>query len=448
MPRTSSGSARGPWAGRSCCGSTGCRSPRAAWPGRLRSSSAATCGRPPSSPTSTRMRPRRRPTCWPRAEILEPGRPLTFVAPDRAYRHLRGARERRPRAWASGGGAPAGAGPGRQRTRRRASAAQRAGGGRVGRGATGRRPHAPPRAAARPSPPPCTCDACSRSRRRRRASRASCWSWAWPRPAPGCPDWPAHLEAALDGATDDSGRVAAAMVLALALGRAHESAAAVDVLDRAASLLDSAEPGLAARLEAATVGVGIIDVATAPAMARRREAVLERAADDRPAPPELLAVAAFASVLTNRAGRRRVRSSRERALAAGRDALSGATDRPWYAHATWFSQTTVSLLWAERYERVVPLLDSSIAQARATGDSGRFAVGLAHRAWVALRRGELDRGRGRRSHRAGGGRAPRAGVLPRPQRRRPDRRAGRAGCARRPPRRRSRRWTPRQKRAR
>ena len=97
----------------------------------------------------------------------------------------------------------------------------------------------------------------------------------------GLPGWPAHLEAALDGATDDSGRVAAAMVLALALGRAHESAAAVGVLDRAASLLDSAEPGLGARLEAATVGVGIIDVATAPAMARRREAVLERAADDR-----------------------------------------------------------------------------------------------------------------------------------------------------------------------
>ena len=42
MPRTSSGSARGPWAGRSCCGSTGFRRPRAVWPGRLRSWSAAT----------------------------------------------------------------------------------------------------------------------------------------------------------------------------------------------------------------------------------------------------------------------------------------------------------------------------------------------------------------------------------------------------------------------
>ena len=79
-----------------------------------------------------------------------------------------------------------------------------------------------------------------------------------------------------------------------------------------------------------------------------------------------------------------------RAIAAGREALAGETDRPWYANATWFSQTTVSLVWTERYEQVQPLLDASIARARATGDSGRFTVGLAHRGWVALRRGQLS----------------------------------------------------------
>ena len=36
-----------------------------------------------------------------------------------------------------------------------------------------------------------------------------------------------------------------------------------------------------------------------------------------------------------------------------------------------------------------PLLDASIAQARATGDGSRLAVGLAHRGWLALRRGDL-----------------------------------------------------------
>jgi DNA-binding CsgD family transcriptional regulator len=202
----------------------------------------------------------------------------------------------------------------------------------------------------------------------------------------GLPTWPARLDSALDGSTDASGRVAAAMVLALALGRAQRSADAVEVLDRVASWLDPSEPGLATRLEAATVGVGMIDVETAPAMARRRDAVRRRAADDPGAPPEVLAVAAFTAVLTNEP-RASAITLATRALAAGGDALAGRTARPWYAHATWFSQTTVSLLWAEDYERVGPLLDDSIARARATADSGRFAVGLAHRGWVALRRG-------------------------------------------------------------
>ena len=204
----------------------------------------------------------------------------------------------------------------------------------------------------------------------------------------GLPSWPVHLEAALSSASDDSSRVAAAMVLALALGRAHRSATAVEVLDRAASLVDPEHGELAVRLEAAAVGVGLIDIETAPSIARRRDALLGRAAEDRPAPPELLAVAAFAAVLTNQpvaVGREFAR----RALAAGDEALAGRSDRPWYAHATWFSQTTVSMVWSECYDDVSPLLDGSIAAARATGDSGRFAVGLAHRGWVALRRGDL-----------------------------------------------------------
>lgn len=202
----------------------------------------------------------------------------------------------------------------------------------------------------------------------------------------GLPTWPSRLQAAVESATDDSARVAAAMVLALALGRAQRAAEAVDVLDRAAALLDPAQHGLAARLEAATVGVGMIDVATAPAMVRRRDAVRRRAAEDPSAPPEALAVAAFTAVLTNEP-RGAAIDLGTRALMAGGEALADRSDRPWYAHATWFSQTTVSLVVAEDYERVLPLLDESIAQARASADSGRFAVGLAHRGWVALRRG-------------------------------------------------------------
>lgn len=202
----------------------------------------------------------------------------------------------------------------------------------------------------------------------------------------GLPTWPSRLQAAVESAGDGEARVAAALVLALALGRAQRSAEAVEVLDRAAALLGPSENDLATRLEAATVGVAMIDVATAPAMSRRRDAVRGRAAEDESAPPEALAVAAFAAVLTNEP-RDAAIALATRALMAGREALGDRSDRPWYANATWFSQTTVSLVVAEDYERVVPLLDESIARARATADSGRFAVGLAHRAWVALRRG-------------------------------------------------------------
>ena len=203
----------------------------------------------------------------------------------------------------------------------------------------------------------------------------------------GLPTWPAGLRVALESATDDAARVAAAMVLALALGRAQRSAEAVEVLDRAAARLAPAHESLATRLEAATVGVGMIDVETAAAIGRRRDAVRRRAEADPAAPPEALAVAAFTSVLTNEP-RTSAIALATRALAAGREALADHSGRPWYAQATWFSQTTVSLVVAEDYERVVPLLDESIARARATADSGRFAVGLAHRGWVALRRGD------------------------------------------------------------
>jgi DNA-binding CsgD family transcriptional regulator len=111
------------------------------------------------------------------------------------------------------------------------------------------------------------------------------------------------------------------------------------------------------------------------------------AADD-PAPPELLAVSAFISILTNEPADVGAALAL-RALEAAPLARREAEERPWFSFATWFSQVTVSLIWAERYDSVRPLLDASIAEARATGDSSRLAVGLAHRGWLALRRGEL-----------------------------------------------------------
>ena len=132
---------------------------------------------------------------------------------------------------------------------------------------------------------------------------------------------------------------------------------------------------------------GMNDPVTASSVAVRREALRERATGHPAPPPELLAAAAVISVLTNEPAE--VGADLAARALAGESAPPGSDGRPWFAFATWFSQATVSLLWAERYAQVRPLLDASIAQARATGDSSRLAVGLAHRGWLALRRGDL-----------------------------------------------------------
>jgi DNA-binding CsgD family transcriptional regulator len=177
-------------------------------------------------------------------------------------------------------------------------------------------------------------------------------------------------------------------VLGLGLSRAQRFAEAVEVLDRAASSLDARDSELALQLEAAAVVAGMNDPAAAPSVAFRREALRKRATDDPAAPPELLAAAALISVLANEPAEVGAGLA-TRALLAGSSAPPGSDGRPWFSFATWFSQTTLSLLWAERYAQVRPLLDASIAQARASGDSSRLAVGLAHRGWLALRRGDL-----------------------------------------------------------
>jgi DNA-binding CsgD family transcriptional regulator len=160
------------------------------------------------------------------------------------------------------------------------------------------------------------------------------------------------------------------------------------VLDRAATSFATADSDLALALEAAAVVAALNDPLTAPSVAHRRETVLARAAAAPEAPPELLATAGFISVLTNEPAERGADLAL-RALRAGGTAPPQSGIPPWFAFATWFSQATLSLLWAERYAEVHPLLDASIAQARATGDSSRLAAGLAHRGWLALRRGDL-----------------------------------------------------------
>src|SRR4051812_5575914 len=182
----------------------------------------------------------------------------------------------------------------------------------------------------------------------------------------------------LQAAFDAGGGGEAALVLAHALGRAHRYAEAVRAIDRAAE--GHADGPLALMLEVAAVTVGMISADTAPALAPRLRALRARAGPG--APRELLAVAALAAVEANEPAATGAELARA-ALAAGPRALPEPTDLP------WFSQASVALIWAERWDEVAPVLDAAAEEAAVTADPALYAVALSHRAWLELRRGDL-----------------------------------------------------------
>jgi DNA-binding CsgD family transcriptional regulator len=181
-------------------------------------------------------------------------------------------------------------------------------------------------------------------------------------------------------------------VLAAALSRAQHYTDAVEVLDRASSALDSGHAELAVQLEAAAVLPALNDPVTVPSVALRRERLRERARRDPAAPPEVLASAAFVSILTNESVETGADLASRALSAHGAGPFSDSG--PWFSFAAWFSHATFALLMAERYAQLRPLLDSSIAQALVTGDGGRLAVGLRDRGWLALQRGDLSAAEG------------------------------------------------------
>jgi DNA-binding CsgD family transcriptional regulator len=205
----------------------------------------------------------------------------------------------------------------------------------------------------------------------------------------GLSGWEAHLREAQEVAPNAAAATDAALVLAHALNRAQRFAEAVDVLDRASASLDSSHAELALQLEVAAVVPATHGPVISPSLARRGRTLRERAARHVAPPPELLAVAGWTSALANE--RAEVGADlAARALAAGGGLAPGSDGRPWFSFAAWFTQTTFTLLWVERYAELGPLLDDSIAHARAAGDSNRLAMGLANRGWLALRRGDLS----------------------------------------------------------
>jgi DNA-binding CsgD family transcriptional regulator len=204
----------------------------------------------------------------------------------------------------------------------------------------------------------------------------------------GLEEWRAHLEGAVESAPDDAARVDAAIVLGAALSREHRPADAVDVLDGAAASLNQEDRERRVQLDAVAAGVELVNAVPASADAGRQKAARARAETDASAPPELLAVAAFIATVTGEPAAVGAELA-VRSLIAGREVLARVPRRPWFSHANWFGQTAVSLLVGEHYDQLRPLLDETIAEARASGDSGMLAIGLAVRGWLALRLGDL-----------------------------------------------------------
>src|SRR5262249_45820288 len=155
----------------------------------------------------------------------------------------------------------------------------------------------------------------------------------------------------------------AAIVLGVALSRAHCPDDAVDVLDRTKASLGQAAQDRAVLLDAVAAGVELINAVPASSTSARRTLTRERAETDPSAPPELLAVAAFIAVVTNEPAAAGAELAL-RALTAGRAVIAAMPSRPWLSRATWFAQTAVALVVAERYDDVRSLLDDSIAEAR------------------------------------------------------------------------------------
>jgi DNA-binding CsgD family transcriptional regulator len=205
----------------------------------------------------------------------------------------------------------------------------------------------------------------------------------------GLDGWAEHLKRAIDAAPNAVAAADAALVLAHALGRAQRFAESVEVLDRASSALEPDHSELALLLEAAAIVSAMNNPAIAPTLPRRRQVLRERAAADPAAPPEILAAAALSAVLTNEPAEVGADLA-TRALDSVDRTAAGAGGRPWFPFATWFTRAVDSLICAERYAQVLPLLDASIDQARKTGDSGRLAMGLSDRSSIALRRGDLS----------------------------------------------------------
>jgi DNA-binding CsgD family transcriptional regulator len=200
----------------------------------------------------------------------------------------------------------------------------------------------------------------------------------------GQPGWHDHLREAIDAATDDTTRIAGALLFANSLRWYEKTAEAIEVCDEVAARLDGDNPDGRLTLEAMAVVCGVLDATTAPVVSDRASALLLRA-KERSVPRQCLAAAAYVAALLNEPADQ-VADLVLRALAAGPD----PGDVPWLSGGAFrHPSAVVTLLWAERYEAAQELADAAVADAQASANRIVLPAVMAQRAWLALRRGDL-----------------------------------------------------------
>ena len=200
--------------------------------------------------------------------------------------------------------------------------------------------------------------------------------------------WHDHLEAAVESAGDDKARVTAALLFANALRWHDRAVEAIEICDRVAARLDGRDTEGHLVLDAMAVACGVLDAAAAPSMADRATALLLRTGE-RPVPRQCLLGAAYVAALANQPAHQ-VADLALQAIPAGTRPLPEPGEPPWLPADTFRHPSAVlPLLWAERYDEAQALADAAVAEAQASANGMILPAVLSHRAWLALRRGDL-----------------------------------------------------------
>lgn len=202
----------------------------------------------------------------------------------------------------------------------------------------------------------------------------------------GHPGAISHLEQSVDTAADDSAWAASALALAYALVELHDDriVAGVQVLDEAIASFGGDDTPLVRSVETVAVAVARLDADLAARNQSRIRAARQRAEASSAPSREVLALAALIAMQTNEPARVAADLAR-RSLRARSEPLPGSVALPRQS----LIQAEAALVWSGCYDELRPVLDTTIRDARNSGDALLLTGSLAYRAWLALHLGDL-----------------------------------------------------------